>query len=120
MFSILQVAGELSPVEAAIMSVNPCTAYRMLKDFIPLKKGDVVIQNGANSAVGQCVIQMCQAEGIQSVNIVRNRPDIDELKQELQALGADYVLTEEELRYIKHITILKYFTPLVLWYQISS
>jgi hypothetical protein len=71
----------------------------MLKDFIPVKKGDVVIQNGANSAVGQCVIQMCRAEGIQSVNIVRNRPDIDQLKQELQALGADYVLTEEELRY---------------------
>lgn len=80
------------------MSVNPCTAYRMLRDFITLKKGDVVIQNGANSAVGQCVIQMCQAEGIKSVNIVRNRPDISQLKQELQALGADYVLTEEELR----------------------
>jgi mitochondrial enoyl-[acyl-carrier protein] reductase / trans-2-enoyl-CoA reductase len=85
-------------VEAATMSVNPCTAYRMLKDFVPLKSGDVVIQNGANSAVGQCVIQMCRAEGIKSVNIVRNRPDVDQLKRELQDLGADFVLTEEELR----------------------
>ena len=38
--------------------VNPPTAYRMLKDFVPLSAGDVVIQNGANSAVGRYVIQV--------------------------------------------------------------
>jgi len=95
---VIQVAADLNPIEAATMSVNPCTAYRMLKDFIPLKSGDVVIQNGANSAVGQCVIQMCRAEGIKSVNIIRNRPDVEQLKQELRSMGADFVLTEEELR----------------------
>lgn len=40
-------------VTAATISVNPCTAYRMLKDFESLKPGDCVIQNGGNSAVGQ-------------------------------------------------------------------
>lgn len=45
-------------VEAATIAVNPATAYRMLKDFVPLKSGDTVIQNGANSAVGQAVIQV--------------------------------------------------------------
>ncbi|XP_059475815.1 enoyl-[acyl-carrier-protein] reductase, mitochondrial [Neocloeon triangulifer] len=95
---IFKVSSDLSPVEAATLSVNPCTAYRMLKDFVSLNGGDVVIQNGANSAVGQSVIQMCKALGIKSVNIVRNRPDIDILKQELENLGADVVLTEEELR----------------------
>ena len=42
----------------ATIAVNPGTAYRMLKDFVALKSGDVVIQNGANSAVGQAVIQV--------------------------------------------------------------
>lgn len=31
--------------------VNPPTAYNMLTEFVALKSGDWVIQNGANSAV---------------------------------------------------------------------
>lgn len=63
-----------------MLNVNPCTAYRMLKDFVNLKSGDTVIQNGANSAVGQFVIQLCKIFGYKSINIVRDRTDIDCLK----------------------------------------
>lgn len=43
---------------------------------------------------------MCYVLGIlgQQVNIIRDRPNVDELKQQLKDLGADYVVTEEELR----------------------
>lgn len=37
---------------AATIGVNPCTAYRLLRDFETLREGDTVIQNGANSQVG--------------------------------------------------------------------
>lgn len=37
---------------AATIGVNPCTAYRLLRDFETLREGDSVIQNGANSQVG--------------------------------------------------------------------
>lgn len=37
---------------AATIGVNPCTAYRLLRDFVTLREGDSVIQNGANSQVG--------------------------------------------------------------------
>ena len=86
---------------AATLAVNPCTAYRMLKDFEHLESGDIVLQNGANSAVGQCVIQIAKHFGYRTVNVVRNRENIYQLKQELSALGADHVLTEEELRSCK-------------------
>ncbi|KAJ9585290.1 hypothetical protein L9F63_002920 [Diploptera punctata] len=95
---MIKVSSDIGIVEAATMIVNPCTAYRMLKDFVQLSKGDTVIQNGANSACGQNVIQICKAWGITSVNIVRNRENIDELKAFLTDLGATHVLTEEELR----------------------
>lgn len=96
------VPDNLGVVEAATLTVNPCTAYRMLMDFVPVKdNGLVVIQNGANSACGQNVIQICKAWGIKTVNIVRNRPDIAELKKYLEDLGATHVLTEEELRTTK-------------------
>lgn len=96
------VPDNLGVVEAATLTVNPCTAYRMLIDFSPVREnGSVVIQNGANSACGQNVIQICKAWGIKTINIVRNRPDIVELKKYLESLGATYVLTEEELRTTK-------------------
>ncbi len=60
-------------------------------------EGDCVIQNAANSGVGRAVIQLCKSMGVTTVNVVRTRPDIDELKQELYDLGANYVLTQEEL-----------------------
>lgn len=62
------------PVEfAATLQVNPPTAYRMLKDFVHLRPGDTVIQNGANSAVGQAVIQLAAAWGVNTINVVRSR-----------------------------------------------
>ena len=83
--------------EAATLTVNPCTAYRILKDFIKLRPGDCVVQNGANSAVGQAVHQLCKLYGIKSVGIVRDREDIVHLKQYLLRLGATEIFTEEEL-----------------------
>ncbi|KAJ8868603.1 hypothetical protein PR048_030141 [Dryococelus australis] len=94
---VYKIPKELSIVDAATMSVNPYTAYRMLKDFVPLSEGDVVIQNGANSACGQYVIELCKVWGYHTVNVVRDRPNIDELKENLKELGATYVLTEDEL-----------------------
>lgn len=58
----------------------------------------MIIQNGANSAVGQYVIQLCASWDMKTVNIIRDRPNVNQLKQYLMDLGADYVLTEKELR----------------------
>lgn len=71
---------DIDLVAASMMNVNPCTAYRMLKDFVSLKSGDTVIQNGGNSAVGQLVIQLCKVWNYKSVSVVRDRPNIQELK----------------------------------------
>ena len=32
-----------------------------------------MIQNGSNSAVGQCVIQLAAAWGLRTINIIRSR-----------------------------------------------
>lgn len=96
--NLLKVPKKLGLVEAATLTVNPCTAYRMLKDFTVLKPGDTVIQNGANSACGQNVIQICRSWGVRTVNVVRARPEIEELREFLRGLGATSVLTEEEVR----------------------
>ncbi|XP_034946725.1 enoyl-[acyl-carrier-protein] reductase, mitochondrial-like [Chelonus insularis] len=98
---VLKIPQNLDIIAASMFNVNPGTAYRMLKDFVDLKPGDVVIQNGANSAVGQFVIQLCKSWGYRSVNIVRDRPDIEKLRTYLTEMGATKVLVESELRTTK-------------------
>ncbi|CAN7983181.1 unnamed protein product [Ixodes pacificus] len=93
-----KVSNKLDLVTAATMTVNTPTAYRMLSDFVTLQPGDTFIQNGANSGVGQAAIQIAKSMGLNSINIVRDRPNLIELKDMLRTLGADYVVTEEELR----------------------
>lgn len=85
-------------MNAATIAVNPCTAYRMMKDFVELKDGYTLIQNGANSGVGQAVIQIGKHFNINTINVVRDRPNLEALKSHLMSLGATYVITENELR----------------------
>lgn len=57
-----------------------------------------MIQNGGNSAVGLFVIQLAKLWGINTINVVRDRPNLEELKSYLKSLGATYVLTDQEIR----------------------
>jgi mitochondrial enoyl-[acyl-carrier protein] reductase / trans-2-enoyl-CoA reductase len=82
--------------EASMLSIAPCMAYRMLKDFLDVKPGETVIQNAANSPCGQFVIQLCKAWGINTVNIVASHCGYEAVKEHLLSLGATAVYTLEE------------------------
>lgn len=78
--------------EAAMLKINPATAWRMLHDFVAPEPGAWVIQNAANSGVGRAVIAIAHDLGLRTVNLVR-RP---ELIEELTAAGADLVLVDDD------------------------
>lgn len=46
----------------------------------------------------QLVIQLAKAKGIHTVNVVRHRPNMDELEHYLKSLGADVVTTDDKLK----------------------
>ena len=84
---------------AATLAVNPSTAYRLLRDFSALKPGDVIIQNGANSMVGLCIVQMAREMGIKTINIVRaDRPEVDTTLRLLSNLGGDVNVTDDYVK----------------------
>lgn len=94
------------PMEyAATVTVNPLTALRMLEDFVKLTSGDTIVQNGATSIVGQCIIQLAKINGVSSINIIRDRPGSEEVKEKTKKLGADMVYTESQLS-VKNIKTL--------------
>ncbi|XP_075051613.1 enoyl-[acyl-carrier-protein] reductase, mitochondrial isoform X2 [Mixophyes fleayi] len=96
--ALVRVPSDISVEGAATLSVNPCTAYRLLSDYETLRPGDTIIQNASNSSVGQAVIQIATSLGITTINIVRDRTELQSLVQRLRELGADHVITEDQLR----------------------
>lgn len=96
-----QMRQGITPIQAGTVSINPCTAYRMLRDFTTLQQGEWFIQNGANSGVGRAAIQLGNKWGYKSINIIRARDDAaaeEKLKDELKELGANVVITDAELQ----------------------
>jgi trans-2-enoyl-CoA reductase len=87
---LLRLPAGLSDEQAAVISVNAATAFRMLRDFEQLQPGQWVAQNAATSAVGRHVIQLCRRWGLRTLNLVRR----EEALAELRALGADQVVLE--------------------------
>jgi trans-2-enoyl-CoA reductase len=87
---LIAVPPEIDPVQAAMLKINPLTAWRLLHDYVELKRGDWIIQNAANSAAGRAVIQIAHELGFKTVNVVRREELIGELREE----GADVVLVD--------------------------
>ncbi len=76
--------------QAAMLRINPPTASLLLSDIAALKRGDWVIQNVGNSAVGRLVIRFAKARGLRTLNVVRRNDVFDELS----AFGADACLMD--------------------------
>src|SRR5207253_1502107 len=89
---LVVVPSQVDPVQAAMLKINPLTAWRLLHGYVDLKQGDWLIQNAANSAAGRAVIQIAHELGYKTVNVVRRAELIDELKGE----GADVVLLDDD------------------------
>lgn len=88
---VIRLPAAIDLSQAAMLSINPPTAWAMLEDFVALEPGEWVVQNAANSGVGRSVIQLARARGLKTLNVVRRAA----LIPELQAMGADVVVTEE-------------------------
>lgn len=58
-------------LQQAMLCANPATAWVLLRHMAALQPGDWVLQNAANSAVGQCVRQLAPALGLRVLNVAR-------------------------------------------------
>lgn len=80
------------PVQLSMITVNPPTASLLLSEFVDLKPGDWVIQNGANSGVGGYLVQLAAQRGFKTVNVVRRESAAAAVKE----AGGDVVLVDGE------------------------
>lgn len=88
--TFIRLPTKIDLTQAAMLKVNVATAHLMLATYVPLSKGDWVIQNAANSGVGVDLIRLAAADGIRTVNVVRRAELIAPLKKQ----GADIVIVD--------------------------
>jgi NADPH:quinone reductase-like Zn-dependent oxidoreductase len=86
----IKVRDDIPLDQAAMLRINPPTAYLLLQDIVDLQPGDWIVQNGANSAVGQIIIGLARERGIRTINVVRRA----ELEPVLRSLGGDAVVVD--------------------------
>jgi NADPH:quinone reductase-like Zn-dependent oxidoreductase len=100
---LFPVPENLSNEAAAQAIANPVTAYGLL-DKLDAPKGEYIVQSAAASAHGRIFIQFAKARGLKTINLVRRKEQIVDLK----TIGADEVLNTEDgtdiVEEIKRIT----------------
>lgn len=86
------VEGDVDVLQCAMLSANPVTAWVLLHGLTELTSNNCLIQNAANSAVGQCVRQMAAATGVRLINVVRRADAID-----TRRLGDEHWIIDQDL-----------------------
>ncbi|MBY0231783.1 MAG: zinc-dependent alcohol dehydrogenase family protein [Gemmataceae bacterium] len=74
--------------QAASFFVNPASAIVMTRHVLRVPRGAWLLQTAAGSMLGRMVIRLGKRNGFKTVNLVRRREQVAELR----ALGADEVL----------------------------
>lgn len=100
---LLPVPDEISDETAAQFVVNPLTAWIMTIEELHVQRGDWLLQTAAGSTLGRVVLQIARLKGFKTINVVRRREQVEELK----ALGADEVICtsdEDIVERVKEIT----------------
>jgi mitochondrial enoyl-[acyl-carrier protein] reductase / trans-2-enoyl-CoA reductase len=87
---LISVPNDVDPLQLAMMTLNPPTASLMLSEFVALQPGEWVIQNAANSGVGEYLVQFARQRGLKTVNVVRRESAV----AAVQAGGGDVVLVD--------------------------
>jgi NADPH:quinone reductase-like Zn-dependent oxidoreductase len=82
------VPDDLPDEQVASFFVNPATALVMTRDVLRVPAGGWLLQTAAASALGRMVIRLGKYYGFRTINVVRRRAAVPELRQ----LGADHVL----------------------------
>jgi len=89
---LIKVPAGIPPRVACFLAINPPTAWGLLHDTVPVTRGDWIIQNAANSAVGLAVVEVARDLGVRVINLVRRAEAADIVR----AAGGEHVFVDDD------------------------
>lgn len=93
---IFEVPEGVTEEEALSVICQGSTAYGIVNDTCSILPGDIVLVNGASSAVGMILIQLCKLAGAIVVGVTSSQEKIDFIKN----LGVDFAFLDTEINKI--------------------
>ncbi len=82
------VPDDLPDEQVASFFVNPATALVMTRHVLRVPAGSWLLQTAAGSALGRMIIRLGRHDGFHTINVVRRRDAVDELR----SFGGDAIL----------------------------
>jgi NADPH2:quinone reductase len=89
---VLPVPEDVSDSTASQIVTNPLTALLLVNDS-GVGPGEWLLQTAAGSTVGKLVAQLARHRGIRTINVVRRRAVVDQIRQ---LGGTEVICTEDE------------------------
>jgi NADPH:quinone reductase-like Zn-dependent oxidoreductase len=89
---VIPVPDDIADEQAATFFVNPATAIIMIREVLRVEGGEWLLQSASGGELGKMVIRLGRKDGFRTINVVRRREQVKELKQ----LGADEVIVESD------------------------
>jgi len=86
------VPDEFADEQIASLMINPATAILMVRHVLAAPRGEWLLQSAAGGELGRMIIRLAKHDGIRTINVVRRREAVQELKD----LGADEVIVSSE------------------------
>ncbi|MFR9768010.1 zinc-dependent alcohol dehydrogenase family protein [Nocardia sp. SC052] len=97
---LLPVPDDLSDSSACQLAVNPLTALLLVTHELDVRPGEWMLQTAAGSTVGRLVIQLARHLGIRTINVVRRRDAVEEIK----TLGGEEVICTADEDLLQRVT----------------
>lgn len=89
---LIPVAADVPDEQAASFVINPASAILMLRHVLAVPRGEWLLQSAAGSQIGRMIIRLAKRDGIRTINVVRRREAVADLKQ----IGADAVIVSAD------------------------
>jgi NADPH2:quinone reductase len=86
------IPDDIPDEQAAAYFVNPATVLAMARHVLRVAKGEWLLQSAAGSTLGKMMIKLGRHDGFKTLNVVRRREAIDEIKK----LGGDAVISSAD------------------------
>jgi NADPH2:quinone reductase len=86
------IADDIPDEQVATFLVNPATVLALVRHVLAVPKGEWLLQSAAGSNLGRMIINLGKHDGFKTLNVVRRREAIGELK----SLGGDAVISSAD------------------------
>jgi NADPH:quinone reductase-like Zn-dependent oxidoreductase len=86
------VPDDIPDEQAATYFVNPASVLAMVRHLLAVPKEEWLLQSAAGSTLGRMIIHLGRHDGFKTLNVVRRREAVDELKK----LGGDAVISSSD------------------------